>query len=65
MMPTSLGDSLFYSPARSTPVIGVMTGAHYRRLLIFFMLSPLAHEARGGPERPNRTAEPIVRTNVR
>ena len=27
---------IFYSPVRLRPVIGVMTGAHYRTLLMFF-----------------------------
>ena len=31
--------ALFYSPVRSTPVVGVTPGAHYRRLSIFFTSS--------------------------
>jgi hypothetical protein len=31
--------NIFCSPVRLIPAIGVMSGAHYRRLLIFFMLA--------------------------
>ena len=39
---------IFYSPVRLRPVIGVMTGAHYRTLLMFF-ISPHKLKICGGP----------------
>lgn len=46
-MPCIGGRLLICSPVRLSPAIGVMSGAHYRRLLIFFMLYPRTHEVLG------------------
>ena len=40
---------IFHSPVRLRPVIGVMTGAHYRTLLMFF-ISPHKLKFAGTPQ---------------